>query len=139
LTRVSPPRKRTVRLVVCLTLAIVLASGLIYTSFAASNPALTPTQLLRQARPGLVYQLTGTVVNHTIRHGGGGVLDFRLADRSNGRRSVLVAYTGTVPSAFEVERELIVTGSMRHGRFVAQANSMITKCPSKYSPAPRGA
>jgi cytochrome c-type biogenesis protein CcmE len=136
---VSPPRKRTVRLVVCLALAIVLSGGLIYTSFAASDPALTPTQLLRQVRPGAVYQLTGTVVNHTVRHRANGVLDFRLADRAGAGRSVLVAYTGTVPSAFEAERELIVTGSMRRGRFVAQANSMITKCPSKYTPAPSGA
>ena len=51
---------------------------------------------------------------------------------------MLVAYTGSVPSAFQVERELIVTGSMRGDRFVAQPNSMITKCPSKYTPAPSG-
>jgi cytochrome c-type biogenesis protein CcmE len=136
---VSPSRKRTIRLVVCLALAVVLASGLIYTSFAASNPALSPTQLLAKARPGAVYQLTGTVVNHSVRRRSGGVLDFRLADRAGHGRSVLVAYTGTVPSAFQVERELIVTGSLHSGRFVAQANSMITKCPSKYSPAPTGA
>jgi len=117
----------------------VLASGLIYTSFAASNPALTPTQLLRRARPGIVYQLTGTVVSRSVRRRPGGVLDFRLADRTGAGTSVLVAYTGTVPSAFQVERELIVTGSMRRGRFDAQANSMITKCPSKYTPAPSGA
>ena len=43
----TPPRKRQVRLVVSLTLAVLLASGLIYTSFAASDPALTPSQLLR--------------------------------------------------------------------------------------------
>ena len=33
----------------CLTLAVVLASGLIYTSFAASDPALTPSQILAPA------------------------------------------------------------------------------------------
>ena len=122
----------------CLALAVVLASGLIYTSFAASDPALTPTQLLARAHSGGVYQLTGTVVNHSVARHANGVLDFRLADRSGDGTSVLVAYTGSVPSAFQVERELIVTGSMRGGRFVAQANSMITKCPSKYSPAPSG-
>ena len=57
----TPPRKRQVRLVVSLTLAVLLASGLIYTSFSAANPALTPSQLLRDARPGTAYQLTGTV------------------------------------------------------------------------------
>ena len=132
----SSPRKRQVRLVVSLTLVVVLASGLIYTSFAASNPALTPSQLLGHAKPGQVYQLTGTVVNHSIRDLPGGVLRFRLADRSGDGVSVPVDYTGSVPSAFRVERELIVTGSMDRGAFVAQPSSMITKCPSKYSAAP---
>jgi cytochrome c-type biogenesis protein CcmE len=134
----SPPRKRQVRLVVCLALAVVLASGLIYTSFAASNPALTPSELLRQARAGVVYQLTGTVVNRSVRDRAGGVLDFRLADRAGDGTSIPVDYTGSVPSAFAVERELIVTGQVRGGTFVAQPNSMITKCPSKYSAAPSG-
>ena len=55
-------RKRHVRLVVSLTLAVALASGLVYTSFSAADPALTPTQLLAKAQPGVTYQLTGTVV-----------------------------------------------------------------------------
>jgi cytochrome c-type biogenesis protein CcmE len=133
----TSPRRRKVRLVVCLTLAVVLASGLIYTSFAASDPALTPSQILAQGKPGRVYQLTGTVVAGTIVDGRGGTLRaFRLADRANSRVSLLVNYSGTVPDAFEQGRELIVTGSVAHGAFLAQANSMITKCPSKYSPAP---
>jgi cytochrome c-type biogenesis protein CcmE len=132
----SSPRKRTVRLVVSLTLAVLLASGLIYTSFAASSPALTPTELLHDQRAGVVYQLTGTVLAGSVQDRPGGVLDFRLADRADARVSVPVDYTGSVPSAFKVERELIVTGSMVDGRFVAQANSMITKCPSKYTAAP---
>ena len=134
----SSPRKRHVRLVVSLTAAVLLASGLVYTSFAASSPALTPSQLLGHVKAGEIYQLTGTVVNHSIRDRPDGVLDFRLADRSGNGVSVPVDYSGTVPSAFKVERELIVTGSMRGGAFVAQPNSMITKCPSKYSPAPSG-
>ena len=53
----TPPRKRQVRLVVSLTLAVLLASGLIYTSFASSDPALTPSQLIRQAKAGESVQL----------------------------------------------------------------------------------
>jgi cytochrome c-type biogenesis protein CcmE len=134
----TPPRKRQVRLVVSLTLAVLLASGLIYTSFSAANPALTPTQLLRQAHPGTVYQLTGTVVQRSVREQRDGVLDFALADRAGGGRSVPIVYSGTVPAPFKVGRELIVTGEMEGSRFVAQPGSMITKCPSKYSAAPSG-
>jgi len=134
----TPPRKRQVRLIVSLTLAVLLASGLIYTSFAASDPALTPSQLLHNTAPGRNVQLTGTVVNHSIRNQRNGVVDFRLADRVGDGVSVPVTYSGSVPSAFAVGRELIVTGALRHGSFLAQPGSMITKCPSKYSAAPGG-
>ncbi len=131
----NPPRKRQVRLVVSLTLAVLLASGLIYTSFSAADEALTPTQLLARATPGVEYDLTGTVVKGTVRHLANGVLDFSLADRAGGGRTVPVIYSGAVPDPFRVGRELIVTVSKRGARFVAQPGSMITKCPSKYSPA----
>lgn len=131
----NPGRKRRVRLVVCLALALALAGGLIYTSFSAAAQALTPTQLLREARPGVTYQLTGTVVAGSVRRLPNGVLDFRLADRAGDGRSVAVRYSGAVPDPFRVGRELIVTGSMRSAGFVASPGSMITKCPSKYSPS----
>ena len=82
----NPARKRTVRLVVALSAAVVLASALIYTSFSAASPALSPSQLVRQAQPGRSYQLTGTVVNGSV-HREGAVLDFSVADRVGGPRS----------------------------------------------------
>jgi cytochrome c-type biogenesis protein CcmE len=134
----TPPRKRQVRLVVSLTLAVLLASGLIYTSFASSDSALSPSQLLQQARAGENVQLTGTVVKGSVRELADGQTDFRLADRAGGGRSVGVTYSGSVPPAFQPQRELIVTGALKAGTFVAQPGSMITKCPSKYSAAPSG-
>jgi cytochrome c-type biogenesis protein CcmE len=134
----TPPRKRQVRLVVSLTLAVLLASGLIYTSFASSDSALSPSQLIREGRTGQSVQLTGTVVKGSVRESPDGALAFRLADRAGGGSAVLVAYSGSVPPAFQQGRELIVTGEVRAGTFVAQPGSMITKCPSKYSAAPSG-
>ena len=134
----TPPRKRQVRLVVSLTLAVLLASGLIYTSFASSDSALSPSQLLQQARAGENVQLTGTVVKGSVRELADGQTDFRLTDRAGGGRSVGVTYSGSVPPAFQPQRELIVTGALKAGTFVAQPGSMITKCPSKYSAAPSG-
>ena len=81
----NPARKRTVRLVVALSAAVVLASALIYTSFSAASPALTPTQLVHQAQPGRSYELTGTVVDGSV-HREGDVLDFAVADRVGGTR-----------------------------------------------------
>jgi cytochrome c-type biogenesis protein CcmE len=132
----TPPRKRQVRLVVSLTLAVVLAGGLIYTSFSAADPALTPTQLIRQGRPGSDIQLTGVVVKHSVHDLRNGAVDFALADRTGGGPTVEVDYSGSVPPTFEVGRELIVTGELRGRTFVAQPSSMVTKCPSKYTAAP---
>jgi cytochrome c-type biogenesis protein CcmE len=135
----SPPRKRKIRLVACLTAAVVLASALIYTSFTAASPAVTPSQLVTIAKPGQSYQLTGTVVAGSI-HRSGDATDFSVADRATAKTSVAVAYTGAVPDAFAAGREVIVqvhsepTGS----GFVGENGSLITKCPSKFTPAKTG-
>ncbi len=134
----NPARKRTARLVAALCAAVVLATALIYTSFSAASPALSPSQLVRQAQPGRAYQLTGTVVAGSV-HRLGSALDFSVADRSGGSAvSVPVSYTGTVPDPFREGREIIVTVQKQDGRYVGERDSLITKCPSKYSAAPRG-
>ncbi len=130
----NPARKRTVRLVVALSTAVVLASALIYTSFSAASPALTPSQLVRQAEPGRSYQLTGTVVQGSV-HREGAVLHFGVEDRVGGT-AIPVDYTGTVPDPFREGREVIVTVAKQGGQFVGERDSLITKCPSKYTTAP---
>ncbi len=126
----DPARKRKVRLVVALSAAVLLAVGLVYTSFSASTEARQPSEIL-SANPGDTYDLTGKVVPGSIRHQGS-ELDFRVADR-DGSQSVPVSYTGTVPDPFRDGREVIVTGSMREGTFVGERDSLVTKCPSKFS------
>jgi cytochrome c-type biogenesis protein CcmE len=130
----NPARKRTVRLLVALSAAVVLASALIYTSFSAASPALTPSQLVRQAQPGRSYQLTGTVAHGSV-HRVGSVLDFSVEDRAGGT-TVPLAYTGTVPDPFREGREVIVTVEKQGTRYVGERNSLITKCPSKFKTAP---
>jgi cytochrome c-type biogenesis protein CcmE len=136
LVAMNPARKRTVRLIVALSAAVVLASALIYTSFSAASPALTPSQLLHQAQPGRSYQLTGAVVSGSV-HREGAVLGFSVKDRIGGT-TVPVAYTGTVPDPFREGREVIVTVQKQGGRFIGERDSLITKCPSKYKTAPSG-
>jgi cytochrome c-type biogenesis protein CcmE len=130
----SPARKRTVRLVVALTAAVVLASALVYTSFSAASPALSPSQLVHQAQPGRSYQLTGTVLAGSVHHAGE-VLYFAVSDRAGGT-SVPLSYTGTVPDPFREGREVIVTVQKQGSAYVGERNSLITKCPSKYRSAP---
>ncbi len=132
----NPARKRTVRLIVALSAAVLLASALIYTSFSAASPALSPSQLVREAQPGRSYQLTGKVVDGSVRHVGN-TLDFSVADRAGGTK-IPVAYTGTVPDPFREGREVIVTVRKQGGSYLGERDSLITKCPSKYKTAPAG-
>jgi cytochrome c-type biogenesis protein CcmE len=130
----NPARKRTVRLVVSLSAAVVLASALIYTSFSAASPTVTPTQLVREAQPGRVYQLTGTVKAGSVRHVGE-ALYFSVQDRA-GETAVGLSYTGEVPDPFREGREVIVSVEKQGDSYVGQRDSLITKCPSKYKVAP---
>ena len=55
----DPSRKRKVRFVVALSVAVLLAGALVYTSFSASSEARTPSQLMTSSEKGKVYKLTG--------------------------------------------------------------------------------
>ena len=123
----DPARKRRLRLIVALGAAIALATVLVYTSFSASTEASKPSQL----KPGRSYEVTGKVVNGSIRHVGD-ELRFRVRDR-DGTGSVPVRYSGVVPDPFREGREVIVSGRLQNGTFVAERDSLITKCPSKFT------
>jgi cytochrome c-type biogenesis protein CcmE len=127
----DPAKKRRVRLVVALTAAVLLAGALVYTSVSASTEARSPSQLLRSAVAGRSYQVTGKVVNGSIRHRGAATL-FRVRDR-NDSASIPVSYTGAVPDAFQDGREVIVRVHKSGPGFVGERDSLITKCPSKFS------
>jgi cytochrome c-type biogenesis protein CcmE len=128
----DPARKRTVRLVVALSAALLLAGALAYTSFSASSEARTPGQLARSAKDGQSYQLTGKVAKDSVRRDGAALI-FRVRERA-GTASVPVRYTGSVPDPFREGREVIVTVRKgAGGTFVGERDSLITKCPSKFS------
>jgi cytochrome c-type biogenesis protein CcmE len=128
----DPARKRRVRLVIALTAAVLLAGALAVTSFSASSEARTPAELTN-ATPGERYQLTGRVADGSyVRRGD--VHTFRVQERK-GRASVPVRYVGSVPDPFREGREVIVTVSQdaKGGTFVGEQDSLITKCPSKFT------
>jgi cytochrome c-type biogenesis protein CcmE len=128
----DPGRRRRIRLVALLSAAVLLAGALVYTTFAGASPAQSPSQLLRGTRPGESYQLTGTVMQGSVRREHGR-LDFRVSDRGGGHASVPVRYSGTVPEPFREGREIIVTVRPEDGTFVGERDSLITKCPSKFT------
>lgn len=127
----DPSRRRKIRLVVALSAATLLAGALAYTSFNAATEARTPSELIASADTGRSYELTGKVVHGSVRRGGD-ELRFAIRDR-DGPASVPVVYTGVVPDPFREGREVIVSGRLEDGSFVAERDSLVTKCPSKFT------
>jgi len=128
---VDPARKRKIRLVVALSVAVLLAVGLVYTSFSASTEAKEPSQLL-DAAPGSSAQLTGRVVVGSVARRGE-AMRFRVADRDDAGKSIPVSYAGTVPDPFRGGREIVLTGTVEDGVFVGERDTLVTKCPSKFT------
>ncbi len=126
----DPHRKRRIRFVLALSCALLLAGALVYTSFSASSEARSPSQLLTTAEPGKTYQLTGKVVPGYERTGT--VTEFRVRDRA-GKVSVPVRYEGVLPDPFRAEREVIVDVRKQGDVFVGEKDSLVTKCPSKFT------
>jgi cytochrome c-type biogenesis protein CcmE len=131
----DPSRKRKTRLVIALTCALLLAGALVYTSFSAASEARQPSQLT-SAVAGKTYQLTGKVAAGSWEHHGT-VHTFRVEDRKGGGASVPVRYVGQVPDPFREGREIVVDVRKQGAVFVGQPDSLVTKCPSKFSAEPK--
>ena len=77
--------------------------------------------------------LMGVVVGQPAGDAHANGLRFRLRD-VKGTALVPVVYRGTVPDLFRTGRDVVVDGRLRNGVFVAVPDTLVTKCPSKYSP-----
>ncbi|HEX2127591.1 MAG TPA: cytochrome c maturation protein CcmE [Solirubrobacterales bacterium] len=126
----DPDRKRKIRLVVALGAAVLLAAGLVYTSFSAGSETVEPSDIAGAS--GGNYQLTGKVADGSVEHSGS-ELRFEITDREDPSASIPVTYTGQVPDPFREGREVIVDGTVENGTFVADKDSLVTKCPSKFA------
>jgi cytochrome c-type biogenesis protein CcmE len=118
--------------VIALSVAGVLAIVLLYPSaFGGGTPALSPSKL--PGHHGRV-SVVGKVTGRPTGDGHDRALRFRLRDR-DGTASVPVVYRGSVPDLFKPGREVVVEGRLVNGTFVGARDSLVTKCPSKYTPA----
>ena len=117
---------------VALSVAAVLAVFLVYTALAGDGtPSVRPSQLAgHDGRVTLLGKVVGTVRGDA--HSAGG-LRFTLRD-VEGTKTVPVVYHGSVPDLFRPARDVTVDGRLRNGVFVASPGTLVTKCPSKYSP-----
>jgi cytochrome c-type biogenesis protein CcmE len=120
-----------VRLVIALSVAAALAVFLLYTSIAGgSTPSVRPSQLSHHSGK---VSLAGLVLAPVSGDSYGAGMRFRLRD-IGGTETVPVVYKGSVPDLFRPGRDVSVRGTLQNGVFVAEPDSLVTKCPSKYAP-----
>ena len=126
-------KRSPARLVIALSVAAALAVFVLYTSIAgAGTPQIEPSTLARHAGEDVL--LVGTVVSHGDQNGA--AMRFVLKDdHGTSSTTVPVRYSGSVPDLFKTGRQVVVEGTLRSGTFVAKPGSLVTKCPSKYTPA----
>jgi cytochrome c-type biogenesis protein CcmE len=119
---------------IALSVAVVLAVFLLYTSFAGgATESLRPSQLLKQGETGEMVQLAGVVMGPVAGDAREDGLTFELKD-FDGKATVPIVYTGSVPDMFRAGRHVFMQGTFGDGVFVAKPDSLVTKCPSKYAP-----
>ena len=125
-------KRSPARLVVALSIAAVLAIFLVYTAIAGGGtPSVKPSQLAgHTGRVSLVGKVVGSVTGQS--HSAAG-MRFRVQD-IGGSKSIPVVYHGSKPDLFRKGRDVVVDGRVKQGIFVAVPGSLVTKCPSKYTP-----
>ncbi|HMB17776.1 MAG TPA: cytochrome c maturation protein CcmE [Gaiellaceae bacterium] len=117
------------RLVIALAVASMLGIFLIYTAIAGGTPQVRPSQLQdHRGQVALVGKVVGTVTGDARGAG----LHFRMRD-VKGESSIRVVYWGSVPDMFRTGRDVSLRGKLRGDTFVAIPNTLVTKCPSKYT------
>jgi cytochrome c-type biogenesis protein CcmE len=135
--------KSRLRFGIAIALAAVLGGWLFYASIGGSMETYaSPSQI--GAGTAETYRLNGLVAppapaDAAERAQSADGLTFWVRDKTDASSRVKVVYRGNVPDAFRGGREVVVTGRMENGTFVAKRNSLVTLCPSKFTEKPAAA
>ena len=128
------------RFIVAIGLAVVLGAWLAWTSIGGSLETYAGPGELAAASDD-TYRLNGRVAagaptDAAARAQSAEGLRFTVVDKEDPDQRVAVLYRGSVPDQFKAGREVVVTGKVEGGTFVARADSLITLCPSKFTDRP---
>jgi cytochrome c-type biogenesis protein CcmE len=127
------------RWVLPLALALVLlgAGALVFSGLKESSVYFLNVSEALSLEPGKLQQarLFGTVHEEFSMAPSALGVNFRLLDKDDGSKSMMVRYEGAVPDTFKAGVEVIVEGAYAPAENVFQARTLLTKCPSKYKKA----
>jgi len=116
---------------------LIVILAIAYLAYAAfTNSAAyyyTVSELTEQGSSiyGQNVRVNGQVIPGSIEQESGGlILRFSIID---GEKSLPVVYRGVVPDSFKPDSEAVIEGHL-NANGIFQANTIMTKCPSKYVP-----
>lgn len=130
---------RRFRLITALGIALTLATFTVYVAIKGGDvqePVLQAAELVskRELASSTTVQVDG-IANGPVTGEQGRRITFYVTDR-DGKHKTKVDYSGAVPDAFRVGRNVIMTGKLEvvdgERLFRAEPNSLVTKCPSKF-------
>ena len=126
--------RRHIRLVFALVIASLLGTFAVYTALVSdTTPLIGVAEAAAGQKAGEDVKLTGKVVSFSGDASTDAGMRITLADYGDGQ-TIPVVYRGSVPDAFKAGREIVLDGTATGGVFHAKADSLVTKCPSKYTP-----
>ena len=116
---------------------ILLALGYLgYTSFAgAATYYYKVNEVLAKGSSvvGANVKVEGRVVPDSVqRESAGRLIMFTISDIGSGQ-SIPVVYSGVAPDTFKADSDVVVEGRLGSDG-IFQAQTIMTKCPSKYEP-----
>lgn len=128
------------RFVISLALAALVGGALVWMVFGGSLETYTSPGAMVE---GKTYRLNAIVATGSPKDAAAEALSpkgvrFTVQSKVNPSERVPVVYHGIVPEQFKDGREVVVTGRLVNGVFVAERDKLLTKCPSKFQgkPAP---
>jgi cytochrome c-type biogenesis protein CcmE len=126
--------RRHIRLVFALVIASLLGTFAVYTALVSdTTPLIGVAEAAAGKKAGEDVKLTGKVLSFSGDASTDAGMKITLADYADGE-TIAAIYRGSVPDAFKAGREIVLDGRASGGVFQAKADSLVTKCPSKYTP-----
>ena len=115
-------------------IASILGTFAVYTALISdTTPLIGVAQAAAGDKAGENVKLTGKVLAFSGDASTDAGMRITLSDYTT-NQTIPVVYHGSIPDAFKVGRQIVVDGKSASGVFEAKTDSLVTKCPSKYSP-----
>lgn len=124
-------KARTRLIVATIVLVVAFAAGVVYLMTKQGAYYRQVSDLSTQQLNGKVVKVGGAVIGNTITRDASGV-HFAIQDLTGKPDKVNVTYDGQMPGTFAGGVDVVVIGAYSAANGVIAADSMQTKCPSKY-------